>query len=321
MDYKSKYLKYKKKYLLLKGGQVIDLTHASWEDRIFEKGTGTNGNDIISGKLKTANVSKDFNDKNVELKDIKGKWDYKLEDDHYTGTFTSDNGTEKEIDVIGKWDTPVHFYGLSGDTKKSNAIELNSLNTMNDNVSYKLKEFMRESKFEEDPYLVDNNWNITKINANANFTPQELNTLKEKIKKMHSQAPPGSSPPPFPPDDEFIKIMDYYILSICYYNKVFGIKINIDDIKDEMLNKENFFDKNSMMREIIRKIEGNFYIFNIEFTPTKITLYPEYIDKYNSFEDLLKRKSILLYDGKYIINNDNDILKYKLIKKYLEVTP
>ena len=179
MDYKSKYKKYKEKYKKIKGGKVINMIESRWEDREYKK--GEDGKEIISGKLKSGKITKDFKDEE-KLSEISGKWEYKLEDNHYVGKFTSDKGEKREIDIIGKWEDSVIFYGLTGDKKKNNAKELKDMYAMEDNVEYKLKDFIKEKGYKEDPFITYDNWGIRKVNGR--FRDTEINEYIKNIKKQ-----------------------------------------------------------------------------------------------------------------------------------------
>ena len=311
MDYKSKYKKYKEKYKKIKGGKVINMIESRWEDREYKK--GEDGKEIISGKLKSGKITKDFKDEE-KLSEISGKWEYKLEDNHYVGKFTSDKGEKREIDIIGKWEDSVIFYGLTGDKKKNNAKELKDMYAMEDNVEYKLKDFIKEKGYKEDPFITYDNWGIRKVNGR--FTDTEINEYIKKYKKADGNGIIDC----YLITDEIIKkfiVSDF--LHICLYNIGLGINYNKESIKEKMLSDDNYFNNGGDYEVIQDALNDKLIIYNIVFSKdmsTKITLHPIYNYKLYNEDKLLKRKSMLLYNDEYIINNNNDIEKYKLIKKY-----
>ena len=86
-----------------------------------------------------------------------------------------------------------------------------------------------------------------------------------------------------------------------------------------MLSDDNYFNNGGDYEVIQDALNDKLIIYNIVFSKdmsTKITLHPIYNYKLYNEDKLLKRKSMLLYNDEYIINNNNDIEKYKLIKKY-----
>ena len=253
------------------------------------------------GKLKSGKITKDFK-KEVILNDISGKWEYKLEEDHYKGKFKNKDG-EREIDIIGKWGTgwnSTDFYGLLGDKrKKNNAKELKSMGEMEDNVDYRLVDFIKHNGYKSKG-IFDEDWEIIKVNMK--YTSEEKEKLIEMIKK--------DNPKDKNTNEEVMKEVEEACVFVCLIYKVIGINYDIEIIKKLILNIE---DENSILSKI-KKRGIKFNMFNIEFAIDKDIVITSSEPLFYNDDELLKKKSILLYDGKYIIYHYNDIVKYELIK-------
>ena len=134
------------------------------------------------------------------------------------------------------------------------------------------------------------------------YTSEEKEKLIEMIKK--------DNPKDKNTNEEVMKEVEEACVFVCLIYKVIGINYDIEIIKKLILNIE---DENSILSKI-KKRGIKFNMFNIEFDIDKDIVITSSEPLFYNDDELLKKKSILLYDGKYIIYHYNDIVKYELIK-------
>ena len=326
MDYKSKYLKYKQKYIDLKnnkyGGEHIYIKN------IKKNGNWTNINKTYTGKIDGDIII----DSHIEKKIVKdGIWNgnWNPEKNHYTGLFTDIDNNSQQVDIIGKWQGSPNFdevfYGICENKKPKkkpkNLEELDDIH-FKENEKYSLNSFIALNNLKTHDFFkkfklgeYDNDyWTIKRLNYFDNQN-DNFNKLKTKLKPIIKNQDEMGNEIPFS-DAEFDDIVYTQVISsiFCYfefYRLQYGPHLLIDQIfyKYFISNDVSFYD-------IFKKLEETYiYLVYDEKKGHVGNLKPDNAD------ELLKKKIYIIYIddvGKYyMLDNYNDIVKYNIFVNQL----
>ena len=173
MDYKNKYLKYKKKYLDLKNmsGGVFTKYEADKQNYIMDKNNkGKFEGDVFIDEKKYENIKYD------------GTWNYNKNFDHYYGNFKSNSGSQKNFDCAGMFenkDSKKIFSGICSDkliiknyTDKSSIDNARNINEL-EGIDYLKKTLFYQNGWE---YIQDVSEN-TLINMYCNNLKYDINNI------------------------------------------------------------------------------------------------------------------------------------------------
>ena len=314
MDYKSKYLKYKQKYIDLKninGGEHISVLSLS------EKGNWNNKK--FDGKINGA-IRTNYGEPTTIDEDIgNGVWKGEWKNDNYIGKFINRSGKKYNLNIIGKWeeeaDDEKRFNGwIETNRLKKKPEILKGLDSINfkDNVPYSLKNFISLKKWEDvDNFFGSKYWEITKLNLY--FTPKEL----EKYFNYHNIL------------DGNKKIF-LFALPLLLGKMIILKKLNILFDYEQSNLKEDIINNSGNSDNLKKIIEFDFvFKFNINLNGQKIEMFATNFvngennklllnEKYDNFA-LNKYIYIFYYNETsnefYLIDHYNDVMKYKTIKK------
>ena len=334
MDYKEKYLKYKKKYIDLKnikGGNFITFEADENKYKIDNNKTG-----LFNGELFIDGIA------GIEIIKMlyKGKWDNIKQGYHYFGLFKNIKKSkiikEYKIDCVGEFNKEgknIIFSGIYSD-KITNKDFSNYINKpingykpdngeyrpidelINDNLKF-FKETNKKSYLKEILFYQENWYYFLPNNEKSTLLEKIINGYNAiNVGKIDSNKNIEDVYNSFYDNTENTKnIYDLYISNVSNDNlfKLCSLLLNVNIVCITEIHNEGKYDNIDIIKDDLSKLEDDDFItYNYFYYYHKIYT----VEKNIKTEKYFNNKTIIFYEKKniyYNLFNNDDVIKYNLI--------